>query len=162
VLILGGAGGVGSAAVQIAKVRGGYVIATASPNHNALLRSLGADEILDYHGARFEGKSQDIDVILNTVNAETGAGSIPVLKPGGILVSVGGSAPTEQCAAAQIRCAVTGPATGETLGALSELAEQGKLRVHIEQQFPLAEAPKALELNRQGHTGGKIILEVSR
>jgi NADPH:quinone reductase-like Zn-dependent oxidoreductase len=162
VLIHGGAGGVGSAAVQIARARGAYVIATASPSHNELLRSLGADQILDYHGVRFEGKPKDIDVIFNTVNAETGAGSIPVLKPGGILVSVGGSAPTEQCAAAQIRCAVTGPVTGELLGALSELADEGKLRVHIEQQFPLAEAAKALELNRQGHTGGKIILEVSR
>ena len=48
------------------------------------------------------------------------------------------------------------------LGPLSELADQGKFRVHIERQFPLADAAKALELNRQGHTGGKIILEVSR
>ena len=162
VLILGGAGGVGSAAVQIAKARGAHVIATASPSHNALLRSLGADEILDYHSVRFEGKSQDIDVIFNTVDAATGAGSIPALKQGGILVSVLGSGPTEPCAAAQIRCAVTGLVTGEMLGPLTELADEGKLRVHIQQQFPLAEAGKALELNRQGHTGGKIILEVSR
>jgi NADPH:quinone reductase-like Zn-dependent oxidoreductase len=162
VLIHGGAGGVGSAGVQIAKARGAHVIATASPSHDQLLRSLGADEVLDYHSVRFEAKPKDIDVIFNTVNADTGARSIPVLKPGGILVSVGGSDPAQQCAAAHIRCAVTGPVTGETLGELSELAEQGKLRVHIEQQFPLAEAAQALELNRQGHTGGKIILEVSR
>jgi NADPH:quinone reductase-like Zn-dependent oxidoreductase len=162
VLVLGGAGGVGSAAIQIAKARGAHVIATASPSHDELLRSLGADEILDYHRVRFEGKPRVIDVILNTVSPDTGAGSIPVLKPGGILVSVGGSAPMQQCAAAQIRCAVTGAATGEMLGALSELVEQGKLRVHIEQQFPLAKATEALELNRRGHTGGKIVLEVSR
>jgi NADPH:quinone reductase-like Zn-dependent oxidoreductase len=47
------------------------------------------------------------------------------------------------------------------LGPLSELAEEGKFRVHIDRQFPLAEAADALRLNRQGHTGGKIILEVS-
>ncbi|MBV8877035.1 MAG: NADP-dependent oxidoreductase [Gammaproteobacteria bacterium] len=160
VLIQGGAGGVGSAAVQIAKLRGAHVIATASPSHNELLRSLGADEILDYHRVRIEEALKDVDVVFNTVNAETGARSIAVLKPGGILVSVGGAAPTEQCAAAKVHCAATGPATGESLGTLSELAEQGKFRVHIDRVFPLAEAAKALDLNRQGHTGGKIIIQV--
>jgi NADPH:quinone reductase-like Zn-dependent oxidoreductase len=162
VLIHGGAGGVGSSAVQIAKARGAYVIATASPTHTALLRSLGADEIVDYHRVRFEDTLKDIDVVLNTVDAETGARSIALLRPGGILVSVAGSAPAAQCEAAKIRCAVTGHVTGEMLGPLSALAEEGKFRVHIDRQFPLAEAAEALTLNRQGHTGGKIILEVSK
>jgi NADPH:quinone reductase-like Zn-dependent oxidoreductase len=162
VLIHGGAGGVGSSAVQIAKARGAYVIATASPDHNDLLRSLGADECVDYHTVRFEEQLKDIDVVLNTVDAETGARSVGIVKPGGILVSVAGAAPAAQCEAAKIRCAVTGHATGEMLGSLSELADQGKFRIHIDRQFPLAEAAKALELSRQGHTGGKIILEVSR
>ncbi len=162
VLIHGGAGGVGSSAVQIAKARGAYVIATASPSHNELLRSLGVDEIVDYHSVRFEDKLKDIDVVFNTVDAATGARSIAVLRPGGMLVSVAGAAPAAQCETANIRCSVTGPVTGELLGALYELAEQGKFRVHIDRRFPLAEAAKALELNRQGHTGGKISLEVSR
>lgn len=161
VLIHGGAGGVGSAAVQIAKARGAYVIATASPNHNELLRSLGADEVIDYHSVRFEEKLRDIDVVLNTVDADTGARSIAVLRAGGILVSVFGAAPAAQCEATKVRCAVTGHASGETLGALSALADEGKLRVQIERRFPLAEAAKALELNRNRHTGGKIILDVS-
>jgi len=162
VLIQGGAGGVGSLAVQIAKARGAYVIATASPNHDELLRALGADEIVDYHKVRLEEKLKDIDVVFNTVDADTGARSIAVLKPGGILVSVTGSAPAAQCEAAKTRCSVTGFVTGEMLPALSALAEEGKLHVHIARRFPLAEAVQALELNRQGHTGGKIILEVSR
>lgn len=161
VLIHGGAGGVGSAAVQIAKARGAYVIATASPGHFALLRSLGADQLVDYHSVRFEEKLTGVDVVLNTVDGDTGARSIAVLRSGGILVSVSGAAPAAQCEAAKIHCAVTGHATGETLASLSELADQGKLRVHIDQRFPLAEAANALELNRKGHTGGKIILEVS-
>jgi len=162
VLIHGGAGGVGSAAVQVAKARGAYVIATASPSHNELLHSLGADEILDYHTVRFEEKLKDIDVVLNTVDADTAARSIAVLRPGGILVSTAGAAPAAQCETAKIRCAVTPHATGEMLGSLSKLADQGRFRVHIDRQFPLAEAPQALELSRRGHTGGKIILEVSR
>jgi NADPH:quinone reductase-like Zn-dependent oxidoreductase len=162
VLIHGGAGGVGSAAVQIAKARGAYVIATASPSHNDLLHSLGADEVLDYNSVRFEQKLQDLDVVLNTVDADTGARSIGIIKPGGILVSVVGPASAAQCEAAKIRCAVTGSATGEMLGHVSDLASQGKLHIHIDRRMPLAEAAKALELNRQGHTGGKIILEVAR
>ena len=162
VLIHGGAGGVGSSAVQIAKARGAYVIATASPTHDEFLRSLGVDESLDYHNIRFEEKLKNIDVVLNTVDPDTGARSIAVVRPGGILVSVAGAAPAAQCEAANIRCAVTGPATGEMLGSLSELADQGKFRIHIDRQFPLADAAKALQLNREGHTGGKIILEVSR
>jgi NADPH:quinone reductase-like Zn-dependent oxidoreductase len=162
VLIHGGAGGVGSSAVQIAKARGAYVIATASPAHTELLRSLGADEIVDYHRAGFEDALKDIDVVLNTVDAETGARSVAVVKPGGILVSVAGSAPAAaQCEAAKIRCAVTGHVTGELLGPLTELAEQGKFRIPVDRRFPLAEAAQALALSRQGHTGGKIILEVS-
>jgi NADPH:quinone reductase-like Zn-dependent oxidoreductase len=162
VLIHGGAGGVGSAAVQIAKARGAYVIATASPSHNDLVRSLGADEVLDYNSIRFEQKLKDLDVVLNTVDADTGARSIGIVKPGGILVSVVGPASSAQCAAARIRCAVTGSATGEMLGSVSELAAQGKLHMHIDRRLPLTEAATALDLNRQGHTGGKIILEVSR
>src|SRR5262249_54930539 len=87
VLIHGGAGGVGSSGVQIAKARGAYVIATASPSHSELLRSLGADEVLDYHSVRFEERLQDIDVVLNTVDADTAARSVAVLRPGGTLVS---------------------------------------------------------------------------
>ena len=162
VLIHGGAGGVGSAAVQIAKARGAYVIATASPSHDELLRSLGADELVDYHSVRFEEKLKNVDVVLNTVDADTAARSIGVVRPGGILVSTAGAAPAAQCEAAKIRCAVTPHATGEMLGYVSRLADEGKLRVHIDRTFPLAEAAQALELNHQGHTGGKIILEVSR
>jgi NADPH:quinone reductase-like Zn-dependent oxidoreductase len=162
VLIHGGAGGVGSSAVQIAKARGAYVITTASPSHAALVRSLGADEVIDYHSVRFEDQVKNLDVVLNTVDADTNTRSIGVIKPGGILVSVVGPPPADACAAAQIRCAIPGPVTGEMLGALSDLASGGKLRVNIERRLPLAEAAQAWDLNREGHTGGKIILEVSR
>ena len=160
VLIHGGAGGVGSCAVQIAKARGAYVIATASPSHNSLLHTLGADEVIDYNSVRFEDKVRGVDVVLNTVDADTGVRSIGVIKPGGIFVSVVGPPPAEQCEAAKVRCAVTGSATGEMLGHVSELAAQGKLHVPIDRKMKLADAAQALDLNRQGHTGGKIILQV--
>jgi NADPH:quinone reductase-like Zn-dependent oxidoreductase len=161
VLIEGGAGGVGSSAVQIAKSRGAQVIATASPSHDALLHALGADGIVDYHRAHFEDALKNFDVVLNTVDADTNVRSIAMVKPGGILVSVVGAPPAAQCAAAQIHCAITGPVSGEFLGAISELADHEQFHVKIEQRLPLSEAAKAWELNRSGHTGGKIILEVS-
>jgi NADPH:quinone reductase-like Zn-dependent oxidoreductase len=161
VLIHGGAGGVGSSAVQIAKARGAYVIATASPSHNAFLRSLGADEVLDYNTVRFEDKVKGVDAVLNTVDPDITVRSLGVLKPGGILVSVVGPPPTAQCEAAKVRCGVTGSATGEMLHFVSDLASQGKFHIHIDQQLPLADAAKAWEMNRKGHTAGKIVLAVS-
>ena len=161
VLIHGGAGGVGSSAVQIAKARGAHVVATASPSHDALLHTLGADEIVDYHNARAEDALTNFDLVLNTVDADTNRRSVGMVKRGGILVSVVGAPPAEQCAAARIRCAITGPVSGEFLGALSELADHEQFHVTIEQRLALSDATKAWELNRSGHTGGKIILEVS-
>lgn len=162
VLIHGGAGGVGSSAVQVAKAKGAYVIATASPNHNALLRSLGADEIIDYHKVRFEDKVKNVDVVLNTVDAETNARSIAVVKPGGILVSVVGPPPADACAAAKIRCAIPGPVNGQMLGFLSDLADKGQFHVKVEKRLPWTDVAEAWDENRKGHTAGKIILEVSR
>jgi len=161
VLIHGGAGGVGSSAVQVAKAKGAYVIATASPSHTALLRSLGADEVIDYHTVRFEDKVKNMDVVLNTVDADTNSRSIAVVKPGGILVSVVGPPPQDACTAAGIRCAIPGPVNGTMLGFLSALAASGKFHINIERRLPLADAAEAWEINRAGHTGGKIILEVS-
>lgn len=160
VLVQGGAGGVGSAAVQIAKARGAYVIATASASHTALVRSLGADEVIDYHAVRFEERVKNLDMVLNTVDGDTGLRSLKVLRPGGILVSVVGEMPADACAAAQVRCAITGTVTGEWLVPVVELANAGKFRILIEQRLTLADAAKAWAASRAGHTGGKIILSV--
>ncbi len=161
VLIQGGAGGVGSMAVQIAKLRGAYVIATASARNAEFLRSLGADEVIDYQKTRFEDTVKGVDLVLNTVDPETGLRSMRIIRPGGLLVSVVGEPPAAQCSAAHIRCAVTGHATGEMLPHVVELADAGKLHIHIDRTLPLADAARAWELSRAGHTRGKIILRVS-
>lgn len=163
VLIQGGAGGVGSLAVEFAKARGAYVITTASPDHAALERSLGAQEVIDYHKVRFEDQVHDVDLVLNTVSHDIAVRSLKVVKPGGILVSIaGGLPPADACAAAHVRCAVTGRVTGELLGQVSALFEKDHLHVHIDKQLPLDQAAQAWALNKAGHTGGKIILVVAR
>jgi len=162
VLIHGGAGGVGSSAVQVARARGAYIIVTASPRNNDFLKTIGADEIIDYNTTRFEDHVKDLDLVLNTVDADTSARSVGALRPGGILISVVGPPPAAQCTAAHIRCGETGRATGEMLAHVVELANAGKYHVYLERRMRLEEVNTAWDLNRAGHTRGKIVLEVSK
>src|SRR5262249_61497302 len=92
VLIHGGSGGVGSFAIQIAKLRGAKVIATASTANQDLLKELGADVAIDYTKQKFEDVVKDVDVVLDAAGKETLDRSYPVLKKGGILVSIVGPA----------------------------------------------------------------------
>ncbi|NEQ25679.1 MAG: NADP-dependent oxidoreductase, partial [Microcoleus sp. SIO2G3] len=86
VLIHGAAGGVGSFAVQFAKLKGAYAIATASARNQEFLRELGADKVIDYQATRFEEVVGDVDVILDLIGGETQERSWQVLKQGGILL----------------------------------------------------------------------------
>jgi NADPH:quinone reductase-like Zn-dependent oxidoreductase len=164
VLIDGGAGGVGSAAVQIAKAQGAYVIATASASNAQFLRSIGADEVIDYTAGPFEQKVKDLDVVLDTVNRADGLRAMGTLKPGGVLVSVVGPMPVEECAAHRIRCTAPGSSGAQPaapyLRHIGTLADTGKYQVNVESVFPLRRAAEAWTLGRQGHTRGKLILSI--
>lgn len=158
VLVHGGAGGVGSAAVQIAKARGAYVLATASTRNQAFLRELGVDAPIDYTAGPFERATRDVDVVLNTVDAETAARSVGLLKKGGLLVSVAGAVPTAACAAAGIRCSPRerGTPVGTVLREIAALYEQGRYRVHVDETYPLERVAEAWDKSRTGRTRGKI------
>jgi NADPH:quinone reductase-like Zn-dependent oxidoreductase len=164
ILIHGGAGGVGSAAVQIAKAQGAYVIATASPRNHEFLRSIGADEVIDYNAVKFEDKVKDLDVVLNTVDVDTGVRSLRVLKPNGVLVTVVQPTPPEECTAAKVRCArpdrATGPSVAELLTKVGALIDAGKFKLNVDQKFALANAQQAWDLGRQKHTRGKLVIEI--
>ncbi|MGW5641026.1 NADP-dependent oxidoreductase, partial [Streptomyces sp. NPDC003832] len=84
VLVHAAAGGVGHLAVQIAKSRGAHVIGTASAPKHDFVRSLGADEVVDYRTTDFRDAVQDIDVVLDPLSGETRARSLDVLRPGGV------------------------------------------------------------------------------
>ena len=164
-LIHGAAGGVGSAAVQIAKAAGARVIGTASPNNHEFLRSLGVDQVIDYRSQKFEDVVKNVDLVLNTADADTNARSIGVVRPGGTLVSIVGPPDAAACAAAKIRCAVpdrdTGAPNADLLARVGELADAGKFKVFVEGAYPMADAAKAWEKSRAGHTRGKLIIRVS-
>lgn len=164
VLIDGGAGGVGSAAVQIAKAQGAYVAATASARHLAYLRSIGADEAIDYTAGPFEQKVRDMDVALETADPQDGLRAMRTLKPGGLLVSVVGAMPEEKCRGAHVRCAIPGssggqPATGY-LEAIGRLVDARQYHVNVERALPLREAAEAWRMSQEHHTQGKLILVI--
>jgi NADPH:quinone reductase-like Zn-dependent oxidoreductase len=161
VLIHGGAGGVGSMAVQIAKAKGAYVMATASAGNHDYLRSIGVDQAIDYRSTRFEDVVQDVDVVLDTVGGDTLTRSAQVLRKGGRLVTLVGSVPTEICAAGRIVCPPTPPWNVQTgLLGVAPLIDSGALRINIDQQYPLAQISAAQQHNRSGRTRGKVVVDV--
>jgi NADPH:quinone reductase-like Zn-dependent oxidoreductase len=165
VLIHGAAGGVGSAAVQIAKAAGARVIGTASANNLEFLESLGVDQVIDYRARKFEEVVKNVDLVLNTANMETNARSVGVVREGGVLVSIVGPPDENACAAAKIRCVRpdrnTGASIAEQLARVNELADAGKFKVVVDGVYPMSEAAKAWEKSREGHTRGKLIIQVS-
>jgi NADPH:quinone reductase-like Zn-dependent oxidoreductase len=165
VLIHGAAGGVGSAAVQIAKAQGAQVIGTGSARNRQFLESLGVDRFIDYGTERFEEVVGKVDLVLNTANAETNTRSIGVVREGGALVSIVGRPDATACAAAGIRCVSpdrsSGASNAAMLAKIAELADAGKFKVFVEQVYPMAEAEKAWDRSREGHTRGKLIIRVS-
>lgn len=167
VLIHAAAGGVGHLAVQIAKSRGAYVIGTASAAKHDFVRSLGADEVIDYRTVDVATAVTDIDVVLDPISydADGRARSLAVLRRGGTLVTL---LPVPVDAAELAAIADRGirfesilvEADHAGMQAIAHLVETGALRPHIEATFPLAEAAKAHALGETGRTTGKIVLTV--
>ncbi|MFJ5774556.1 NADP-dependent oxidoreductase [Streptomyces sp. NPDC093094] len=164
VLIHAAAGGVGHLAVQIAKSRGAHVIGTASAPKHDFVRSLGADEVIDYRTTDFRDVVQDVDMVLDPLSGETRTHSLDVLRPGGVLVSLlPGTDPDESAKAAARRVRVETllvEADHTGMNAVAGLVASGSLHVHVEAVFPLADAAKAHALGESGRTTGKIVLTV--
>ncbi|WP_256753186.1 NADP-dependent oxidoreductase [Mesorhizobium sp. Mes31] len=146
VLIHAAAGGVGHLAVQISKAHGAYVIATISPQKVDFVRSLGADEVLDYTKGDFADKLRDIDLVLETVGGDHAVHSLKVLKRGGVLVSLlnVSDATKTQASAQGIRVErMSVVPDREGLLKLAHLIDAKKLAVHVAKSFPLEQAGAA-------------------
>jgi NADPH:quinone reductase-like Zn-dependent oxidoreductase len=166
VLILGVAGGVGSAAAQIAKARGATVVGTASARHNAYLKTIGVDQVIDYTKGSFEDQVKNVDVVINTVTGDSAERSLKTLKKGGTFASVAGNVAADKCAAAGVKCAAGGPpgpggpSEGDMLAEVGKLVSAGKYGVNVDKTFPLEKAADAQIYSFDGHAEGKIILIV--
>jgi NADPH:quinone reductase-like Zn-dependent oxidoreductase len=161
VLVHAAAGGVGHVAVQVAKSRGAYVVGTASAAKHGFLRSLGADEQVDYRETDFAEAVSGMDVVLETIGGENALRSLRVLRPGGTLVSLL-RLPEALYAEAErlgVRVAVMLVEDDQAgMRAVADLAATGRLRAAVAQTFPLAEAARAHAAGETGRTTGKLVL----
>lgn len=162
ILIHGGAGGVGSCAIQLAKWRGARVIATASTRNVRFLRELGADVAVDYSLERFEDAARDVDAVLDTVGGETQARSWPVLRPGGVLASIATPPSEVEAQAYGVRAAqMRHQPRSVHLEAIARLVDARRLMPAIAEVLPLAQAAQAQARSQTGHIRGKLVLRVA-
>lgn len=157
VLIHAGAGGVGSFAIQIAKQKGAYVIATASKNNADLLRDLGADEVLDYRTQDIADLS-GIHVVLDTIGGETLARSWDLLTDNGIIVTLADFA-IENKGSKRGEFAFFTDATPAMSVAMQSI-ERNQLQIVMDTIFSLGETRKALEKVATGHARGKVTVRI--
>lgn len=163
VLIHAGSGGVGSLAIQLAKSRGAYVIATTSGRNSDFVKSLGADEVIDYKTQKFQAVVKDVDLVFDTLGGEVQEASWSVLKPGGILVSIVSPPPEERAKALGMRSAfVFIEPSAAILAELAALVDAGSVRPIVGAEFALADIAKAHAFSQTGRTVGKIVLYVGK
>jgi alcohol dehydrogenase len=161
ILIHGGAGGIGSIAIQLAKFLGAYVAATVSTNHKQFAKELEADEVIDYKTQSFEDLLHDYDAVFDTVGGETYTRSFKVLKRGGIIVSMLEQPNQELMESHGVKAiAQFTQVNRERLTRLAQWVDQNNIRVNVEKTFRLDEAGKALDYQRDVHPRGKIVLKI--
>ena len=161
ILIHGGAGGIGSLAIQIAKHLGAYVATTAAVDDTEFVKELGADEVVDYKTQDFSEIIKDYDAVFDTVGGETNKKSYEVLKPGGALVSMTDQPDDELVKKYEV--VYTSQATAATqkrLKAIAKLVDEDVLKPQVDTVFPLDEAAEALEYQKTGAPKGKVVLKV--
>jgi NADPH:quinone reductase-like Zn-dependent oxidoreductase len=175
VLVIGAAGGVGSLAVQIAKAYGAEVTAVCSTSKADLVRSIGADDVIDYTREDFTDGSRRWDVIVDTAGRRPLSQLRRALTPKGTLVIVGGDgggrwtggffrgmlrAPMVSLFVGQRLRGLATKVRQEDLLALTELIEAGQVTPMIDRTYPLIEAPDAVRYLEEGHAAGKIVVTV--
>ena len=175
VLINGAGGGVGTFAVQIAKALGGEVTAVCGTHNVELIRSLGADRVIDYTREDFTRERHRYDLILDVAAKRSLAACVRVLAPDGTLVIVGAAGSGRRVAPIALRILgarlrsrfgrrrmgmIMTQSSRDDLLVLTELIETGKLTPVIDRTYPLSETAAAMRYLEQGHSRGKVVLTV--
>lgn len=163
VLIHAGAGGVGTFAIQVAKSFGAYVATTASAKNAELLKSLGADQVIDYKTEDFSEILEDFDLVLDTMGGDIRAKSLGILKNGGKLVSTvqPPEEGEEEKYGVKIGYFFLEP-DGQKLQKLAELYDKGKLKAVIGETFDFTEQGlrDAHKLSETHHAQGKLVIKI--
>lgn len=167
VLVQAGAGGVGSFGVQIAKHFGAWVAATCGSANVDYVKSLGADQVIDYQKTDFRTALKDIDIVLDPIGGEVNLRSYEVMKPGGTLLVVlrGDQVEIQNRERLMAKHGVTTKvvvysAQPDILDLMRSLFESGALKPPYIKTLPLDQAAEAHRLSETGHTKGKMVLQV--
>lgn len=173
VLINGASGGVGTFAVQIAKASGAEVTGVCSTRNVGMVRSIGADQVIDYTRDDFTKGSQRYDVIVDLVGNHSLFDLRHVLNPTGKYIMLGGSAgrwidPVPRLLGAAILSRFVSQKIGvmlaklrqEDLASLADLMQAGRVRPVIDRRYKLSELPAAIGYLEQGHARGKVVISV--
>jgi catalase len=159
VLVHGGAGSVGIFAVQLARLHGARVFATASAKNVDYVRSLGAEQVLDYHASRFEDVVKQVDLVFDTVGGETLDRSWSVLAPGGRLVTVSTAATSSDARAKDAFFIVT-PNQAQLME-VGKLLDTGKIRTEVDAVVPFSRASDAYGRTMARRGRGKVVVTIS-
>ena len=162
ILIHGGAGGIGSIAIQIAKNLGAYVATTVSTNDTQFVQDLGADIVIDYMNQTFEDLLHDYDAVFDTVGGDTYRRSFKVPRKGGIIVSMLEQPDSELMNQYGIRAVFRfAQANRERLTRLAQwIDENNNIRINVERTFSLEQAGDALDYQKDVHPRGKVVLVI--
>ena len=175
VLVTGAGGGVGTLAVQIAKAFGAHVTGVCSGGKAELVRSLGADEVIDYTREDFTDGRRTWDAIVDTAGRRSLRSLRRALAPKGALAIVGGDGGGKvtggfgrQVVRAPLLSMFTGQRlrpvivkeSGDDLQALANLIDEGEVTPVVDRTFPLVDAPEAVRYLEEGHAAGKVIVQI--
>jgi NADPH:quinone reductase-like Zn-dependent oxidoreductase len=185
VFIPAGSGGVGTFAIQLAKHLGAKVGTTTSTGNVELVRSLGADEVVDYKKQEFEKVLRGYDAVLGTVRGDALEKSVDILKPRGTMVSLVGPLDAAFARARRLNFVLTfvfrlmsrkikrlakkrevtysflfARPDGDQLAEIGELLKTERIRPVIDKVFPFAQAKEALEYLAQGRAKGKVVVQI--
>ncbi|MDM5073888.1 NADP-dependent oxidoreductase [Aeromonas bestiarum] len=186
VFIPAGAGGIGTFAIQLAKHLGARVGTTTSTGNVALVRSLGADEVVDYKKQEFENVLRGYDAVLGTIRGDALEKSIGILTPGSKIVSLVGPLDAAFARDRRLNIVLTclfrlmsrkimrlakkrdvtysflfARPDGAQLAEIGNLLEQGHIRPVIDRVFPFEQAKEALAYLAQGHAKGKVVIKMT-
>lgn len=166
VLVYGASGSVGSYAVQLAKYFGANVTGVCSTSNVEMVKSLGADKVIDYTAEDFSRTDETYDVIFEAVNKSSFSACMKLLKKDGTYINITEPLPSVQMLWTQLTSSKklllsrNSPETSEALNYLKELVEMGKLKVVIDRYYELEEIVEAHRYVEKGHKKGNVVLNV--
>ena len=168
VLIQAGSGGIGTIAIQLAKLAGAYVATTTSSRNKEWVQALGADEVIDYRTQNFEEVLSDYDYVFDTMGGTILEKAFSVVKPQGKVVTLSGipnerfakEYGLEQATDVSYHFLFMRP-DGEQLALLTEFIEQGKLQPIIDRVVPFSQIQEAVDYSLTGRAQGKIVVKIA-